>query len=368
MMIKTLGEKIVMHKQFWQGKGPCLILITTPELASLDPGTETLDKYDTAGYNERFYAPQKMWESEMRRAREVLDWPTDGIPTVRPNLGTVFIPAMAGQEIRLPENQMPHAGASLAFQQILEIDIDSVPESDMMQRARAFYALHAGSDESGIAAYHADTQGIFDLAHLLYGDTLFLDMAMQEAKVNSVLEVCSKLYIQVSRHLKSTLSEPKTSMIHGHGTPQGLFFPYTGVRMSEDSTTLISPKMIEKVVLPHIVTAARLFGGVFIHYCGKHNDLFEMLCKLDCVHAIDLGNPEAYDLEWLMTLCAQTGTVFYSRVAPESNNESWEAYIRRIAKIQNRTHARCVLRTLIQPFDPQECLEMLKMWHELTLE
>ena len=365
-MIKTLGEKIAMHEQFWQGKGPCLIFITTPELSGLDPGTETLDKYDTAGYEERFHSPQKMWESEMRRAWEVLEWPTDGIPTVRPNLGTVFIPAMAGQEVRLPENQMPHAGAPLAFQQILDIDIDSMLNSAMMQRASAFYALHARNDASGIAAYHADTQGIFDLAHLLYGDTLFLDMAMQRTKVNSILKVCSNLYIQVSRHLKAALSEPETSMIHGHGTPQGLYFPNAGVRMSEDSTTLISSRMIDEFVLPHLVNAARLFGGVFIHYCGKHHDLFEMLCKLDCVRAIDLGNPEAYDPEWLMRLCSQTGTVFYSRVAPENKNEHWEAYVRRIAKIQNKTNARCVLRTLIQPTEVQECREMQDMWHGLT--
>ena len=355
-----------MHKQFWQGKGSCLIMITTPELSSLDPGTETLDKYDTAGYEERFHSPQKMWESEIRRAREGFDWPPDGIPTVRPNLGTVFIPAMVGQEIRLPENQMPYAGDPLSFQDIMNIDMESVLASELMQRTREFYALHAQSNTPGIAAYHADTQGVFDLAHLLYGDALFLDMAMDSKKVKAVLEVCSELYIKISHHLKSVLAEPKTSMIHGHGTPQGLFFPNTGVRMSEDSTTLISNRMIEKFVLPHIVTAARPFGGVFIHYCGKHDDLFEQLCNLDCVRAIDLGNPEAYDLEWLMTICAQTETVFFSRVAPEDKNENWESYVRRIANIQNKTKAQCVLRTLIQPTEAQECREMQEMWHGLT--
>ena len=48
-----------------------------------------------------------MWEHEVRRARAVADWPTDGIPTVRPNLGEVFVTSLVGQGYELIESQHP---------------------------------------------------------------------------------------------------------------------------------------------------------------------------------------------------------------------------------------------------------------------
>ena len=55
-----------------------------------------------------------MWHSEMRRAEPLIDWPTDGIPTVRLNLGVIFVPAMAGLDYQLPGDAMPWPGEPLA--------------------------------------------------------------------------------------------------------------------------------------------------------------------------------------------------------------------------------------------------------------
>jgi hypothetical protein len=74
-----------LHEAFWRGEGPSLILIP--------PGEQEL--YDLTDYPARFHDPQAMWESEMRRAEPVVDWPTDGIPTVRPNFRTPDIPPPA---------------------------------------------------------------------------------------------------------------------------------------------------------------------------------------------------------------------------------------------------------------------------------
>jgi hypothetical protein len=365
-MGNILARKQEIHRQFWQGKGPCLLFIPTPQLSNLDPSTEALDKYDTFGYKERFHSPSKMWESEMRRAREVVEWPTDGIPTVRPNLGTVFLQAAVGRKYLIPENQMPRSGAPLSSENIQNIKIANALSSDMMKLVEQFYVVHLKSAESNIVAYHPDTQGVFDLTHQIFGDTIFLDMALKESKVKYALDICSELYIKATHHIKNILGEPADCMMHGHGTPQGLYFPNAGVRMSEDSATLISPKMIDHFIIPYIINASSSFGGVFIHYCGKHIGLFEKVCALDCVKAIDLGNQEEYDLEWLLKKCAETDTIFFSRVMPENRSEYWEPYIRRIAKIQNKTKARCVLRSLVQPTDRDECFEMLNVWHDLT--
>ena len=95
--IVIMVNKIELHAKFWKGNKHSLILIP--------PFKE--DLYDLNNYPARFHDPKLMWESEIRRARAVIDWPTDGIPTVRPNLGVITIPAMAGQTFTTPPDSMP---------------------------------------------------------------------------------------------------------------------------------------------------------------------------------------------------------------------------------------------------------------------
>ena len=81
-------DKIALHKKFWQGQGGPRLIVIPPSRASL---------YDLNDYPRRLLDPRAMWETEIRRAKAVIGWPTDDIPTIRFNLGVITIPAMAGQ-------------------------------------------------------------------------------------------------------------------------------------------------------------------------------------------------------------------------------------------------------------------------------
>lgn len=351
----SFEEKVHTHSRFWNGAGPSLILIPTAQM----------EQYDTEDYRARFENPSLMWTSEMRRAQPVLDWPTDGIPTVRPNLGVVFVPSLAGQGYQIQPGQMPWPGDPLSQVQIRASLACDVSEAPLMRHALEFYALHRERGGGEIAAYHPDTQGIFDVAHLLYGEQIFYDLAQDSAWVNDLLDIALDLYTRASCCVKDALAEAHTSMIHGHGTPQGVYFPNAGVRISEDTPTLLSPAMIEQYVIPFIERAAIPFGGVFLHYCGLHRPFFEQLCRSRAVKAIDLGNSEMYDVRWLLERCAESKTVLYSRVAALPD-EGWQAYVRRLGGLVKDSGARCILRPMVFPTDREECQEMFQLWHELT--
>ena len=369
--VATMVAKKALHEAFWRAEGPSLILIPM--------GDAPL--YDTSQYHSCFHDPAKMWETEMIRARPMIDWPTDGIPTVRPNLGTIFVPALAGQEYLVRDGQMPWAGATLSRAAVRAARGASLDDAEVMQLAQTFYRIHARSGEGQVAAYHPDTQGVFDVAHLLYGDSIFLDLLDpgEENWVDELLDISLDLVVRATQRIKDLLGEPADAMIHGHATPQGVYFPQAGIRMSEDTATLVSPQCIERFIVPMIEKAAAPFGGAFIHYCGRHPTLFEMLCRMPCVRAIDLGNPEMYDTLGLLERCAETNTVLHSRLAalPEEN---WEGYTRRLGGMVRATGARCILRPLVYP-GPQgqsaalrdltrirrECVDMKELWHTLTL-
>ncbi len=364
----TTAEKIEQHKAFWSGDGPCLVLVP--------PGRDMQEMwqvqiYDTGDYRERFYNPEKMWANEMARARPVLDWPTDGIPTVRPNLGVVFVPSLAGQKYEIREGLMPWCGEPLTPEAIRAARDVDVAQAELMELAAEFYRIHREHSEGEIAAYQADNQGIFDIAHLLYGDAIFYDM-MDEQKitwVDELLGISQELMVRAVRSLKQLIGEGDGSMIHGHGTEQGVYFPSVGIRISEDSPAMISPVQIDRFVMGPIERCAEQFGGVFLHYCGKHEYFFERLCRCEGVEAIDLGNPESYDTRRLFELCADSDTVLYSRVAAEESEKdegNWEAYVRRLAALIRDTGGRCILRPLVFPQGRDECAAMLDLWHELT--
>ncbi len=352
-----MQDKIEQHERFWRGQGPCLIQIPA--------GEQPL--YDLDDYPARFRDPEAMWRSEMTRTRGLTDWPTDGIPTVRPNLGVIFVPSVAGLPYELPDGQMPWPGKHLTREEIRSAQAATVEDAELMQRTAHFYRIHQERDGAQIAAYQADTQGVLDIAHLLYGDRLFYEFADpdEHAWIAELLAISRDLYVRTTRALKRLLDEPPHAMIHGHGTSQGIYLPHAGTRMAEDTATLLSPDMIERFLMPAIQDAAEPFGGVFFHYCGTHPELLRLLCSLPCARAIDLGNPEQHDLRAVLACCAETRTVLWSRVAAEPG-EDWETYVRRVAGMVRETGARCILRPTVFPQTREACADMRAIWHHLT--
>ena len=350
----TLGERKQVHERFWRGEGPSLILIPPPEPP------------ETSGYLDRFADARLMWEHEVRLARAAMDWPTDGIPTVRPNLGVVFIPSLVGQTYRLVEGHFPWPGDPLSEDAIRAIPNVDITTPELMERARTFYALHAESGETGIAPYPPDNQGVFDNAQMLYGEDILcdvIDLARQEW-LCELMDICVDLYVRVTRYVKDLIHEDNGSMIHGHGTPQGVYFPHAGARISEDTAILLSPSTIEEIIMPYVERAATAFGGVFFHYCGRHDALFEQLCRSPYIRAIDV-QPGMHDLQWMLERCAESNTVLYSGVAAR-NGEDWRTYTERVGGLVRQTGARCIVRPGVFPSTRDECAAMRDRWRKLT--
>lgn len=350
-----LAAGIDAHRAFWAGSGPSLLLIP----AARGP------QYDTENYAERFENPERMWEAEMSRARSILDWPTDGIPTVRPNLGVIFIPGAVGQDYAVQEGQMPWPGTPLSRGEIRLLPSRDLASSKLLRLAREFYQVHAARGEREVAAYQPDTQGIFSLAHLFYGDQIFTDLVEDPDWITELLDITLAIHCRIVRALKSYIAESANEMAHGHSSPNGIYFPAAGVRISEDTATMVSPRMAEEFVLPYTARAVAPWGGCFVHFCGRHKFLFEGLCHMPEVRAIDLGNPEMYDTGWLLRMCGETGTVLFSPL-PAHPGENWPEYLRRLAALRKETGARMILRPAVFPDTREECARMLDLWHELT--
>jgi hypothetical protein len=247
-------------------------------------------------------------------------------------------------------------------------------QQDLLQNemlfSKQFYELFQERKQAGLVPeeifpYVPDTQGIFDLSHLIVGTDLFYLLTESTEQVLGIQERSLQLFLAATRMFKDLLGEPGGSMVHGHGMPIGVWFPGTGARISEDSATMISEDMIRQFCLPFIERAAKPFGRLFMHYCGHHPGFLRMLCRMDEISTLNLGNPEMYDLDELFARCGASGTVYFGHLHLREG-EDGESYLERLADLCNRHRTRLILVSDYHAQGAEEKAALVRRWHRLT--
>ena len=362
----AIHAKFRFYEEFWKGEGPFPILFTEPHLAKGKP-------YIRHDLVEQHRDPEKHLEERLLEIEPHLELIDDGIPTVRSDLGTTLLPSGLGLRIEVQPELHPWLAEHLTPEQYVELRSPISPQ-DLLQNemlfSKSFYELFRRRKEQGLVPaeifpYVPDTQGIFDLSHLIIGTDFLYLLSDQGDQVLAIQKRSFEIFIAATRMFKDLLGEQRGSMVHGHGMPIGVWFPDTGARISEDSATLISDGMIREFCLPFIERAAKSFGRLFMHYCGYHPGFLQMLCQMEEISTLNLGNPEMYDLEELFSLCGRSGTVYFGHL-PLLEGEDGESYLERLADLCRRHQTRLILVSEVHPQGSEEKSAMVKRWHSLT--
>lgn len=362
----TLRCKFRFWEEFWKGEGPCGILFTEPHLAKGKP-------YRRHDLVEQHRDLRKHLEERLLEVQPHLELIDDGIPTLRSDLGTTLLPSGLGLRVEVQPELHPWLIERLSPEQYQKLEIPSDPRDllkNEMLFSEQFYRLFQSEKEAGripesVFPYVPDTQGVFDLSHLVVGTELLYLLVDHVEQALTIQERSLQLFLAVTKLFKGLLQEPDHSMVHGHGMPIGVWFPDTGARISEDSATLISEQMIRTFCLPFIRRAARPFGRLFLHYCGHHPGFLKAVCDLEEISTLNLGNPEAYDLEELFSLCGSSHTVYLGHL-PLLDGEDGESYLERLADLVGRHHTRVILVSGYQPAGREEKSGLVRLWHRLA--
>jgi hypothetical protein len=365
-MKEAIREKFRFFEEFWAGRSPCAILFTEPHLAKGKP-------YIRHDLVEQHQDAEKQLEERLLEIEPHLELIDDGIPTLRSDLGTTLLPSGLGLPIELQPELHPWLAEHLSPEQYAELEIPRDPQDllkNEMRFSRDFYRLFEQRREEGripadVYPYVPDTQGIFDLSHLIVGTDLLYLLNDREEQALAIQEQSLRLFLTATRFFKELLGEQSGSMVHGHGMPIGVWFPETGARLSEDSATLISAAMIRIFCLPFIRRAAEPFGRMFMHYCGYHPDFLKMVCHMEEISTLNLGNPEMYDLEEVFSLCGSSGTVYFGDL-PLLEGEDGESYLERMGDMCGRHKCRLILVSSYHPAGREEKAALVKRWRRLT--
>ena len=204
----------------------------------------------------QFFEKEKMLVEQLWSALTANRGESDSQISIRANLGTGFIPTVFGLEETVTEDKMPWLKEHLTKEEILNFSLpEDISNSGLMPRAIGYINYYKDILPPDIHIYLPDTQGPLDIAHLIRGNQIFTDFYDDPEFVHRLMQLSTEAYIKVSLLMKRTIGEKCNSGYHG-----GLYMAGGGVRMCEDTTTLLSPEIVKEFVSPYISKALKPFG------------------------------------------------------------------------------------------------------------
>ncbi|MFW6007375.1 MAG: uroporphyrinogen decarboxylase family protein [Halanaerobiales bacterium] len=322
--LQRIEEGRKRMEKIWEGK-------EIDYLPILLPGVKITERNEFPNYNlkEQFYDPVKMLVEHLWGIISSSRVNDDSQLTIRANLGTGFIPSAFGLKQKVFPDKMPWVVEKLSKEEIEKIDkkkfITGIKEKGLMPRALKYYDFYKDNIPEGINMYVNDTQGPFDIAHLIYGDKLFTELYDDPEFVHHLLDLSTAAYIEITKVIKKTIGEELNRGYHSR-----IYMSSCGIRCCEDTTTLISEEQFEEFAFPYIKKALKAFGGGWVHWCGSGHQFLDRLLEEPLVKGINFGNPERYDWNELASKLVKTGTVYNGSIISQQKNESIEEYFKRV--------------------------------------
>ena len=184
-----------------------------------------------------------------------------------------------------------------------------------------------------------DTQGPFDLACLLWGSSILMALHDEPQVIEQLMELVTETFIQYNLHHKARIGEPLDSGYH----ICGLKLVRGGIRICEDSATLISGEMYADMVKKHSAKALDPFDGGWVHYCGNGSHIIDDIIDLPGTNVVHLGNPDYHDFLGMYSKLASNDIVLY-----------WSGALEELPKLKEQFGLRRILVLVENRYAPKD--------------
>jgi len=320
------------------------------------PEFDSFPHYDL---KEQFYQKEKMlaeyvWEFIARaRCR------SDAQLSLRTNYGCAIVPSIFEAPYQVFPDKPPWFKEYLSLEEIIHQDLSNIGEKGLYPQISEFMRYFKQKLRGKAQVFLPAVLGPFDTAHLLRGTDIFLDLYDHPAAVFKLMEKTTEIFIKSNLFFKKVIDESLAA-----GMYDSVYMAGCGVRLTEDSSILLSPEMWDKFVKPFIKEALKPFGGGVIHFCGKADYLLNAHLSFAEVKGINLGQPELYDYESTINKFISAGKVFLGACWPRGKGESVKDYFSRILRpLKGRKRS-----LIFQPVGEGEWSEpqqIIDLWHSL---
>lgn len=326
-LLPMLRERAQKHEQSvqkqlrqWRGEAGVMSLLLHVTDA---PQAKPLPDYDLS---EIHFDDEKMFVSQLKAALSSALAEGDAVPSVRANAGCGAINTLlGGLKQTFFADKMPWLLEHLTTEQIMELSEEAISESEEFRRAleqmRYMKAMLKGT---GIGLYPVDLQGPVDMAHLFFGNEFFYALYDEPEAVHKALQLSVACGIYAMEKCFEIIA-PEDYVCHYND----LVLPaQTPLKLSEDTSTLISRAHLEEFMVPYTEQLLSHFGGGYIHYCGDNRHLLELVPRLKNNIGLNFGNPERHGAKTVLQTLGRRKQCYYGSF-PDCTIEEQVAIARR---------------------------------------
>ncbi|MGZ8720869.1 MAG: uroporphyrinogen decarboxylase family protein [Aeromicrobium sp.] len=204
----------------------------------------------------------------------------DYVPFLFPWYGTVVVPSALGCQIHFgPKAEPAVEGPIIAVPADVSRLVPPDPYRDgLMPRVlRCIDYMRANSD---LPVSFTDCQGPLNIALNLVGvETICLWMYDYPSVVHELMDFCTTVLIDWVNVQKRHAGQELDGGAFPHFTilPKG----QGGVWISDDDSTILSPELYRRFVVPYNARVFQAFGGGTLHYCGNGRHQLENLAATE---------------------------------------------------------------------------------------
>ncbi|MDD5727724.1 MAG: uroporphyrinogen decarboxylase family protein [Victivallales bacterium] len=316
------------------------------------------EKIPDYNYAEIFTDKMKMLCREMKGACAAANGRSDMIPSIRANLGAGILLACLGLEQEAFPDKMPWLREHLSKERISKLSPSDIKPRGSFARGLEMMRYFREVMDASLPVYVMDTQGPFDLAHLMLGDELFIQLYDDPAFVHHLMNLCFELGLKTHRWMKAAIDEPITSLHHSCSIYSDSF----GIRICEDTAVMLNPDHIEEFAMAYSRKLAREFGGAWVHYCGYNENLTDAILSYPEFKVLNFGHIPGHeyeiDFEKNMEKFAKAGKINFNHW-PQYPGEILENYLLRLHKF--------AARGVLAPVVWYETGKELDCWNKLAV-
>ncbi|MCQ2446906.1 MAG: hypothetical protein MJ141_08500 [Clostridia bacterium] len=315
--------KVARQLAHWKGeKGNCSLFLSLKP--SDVPKYALLPNYDLEEIHGDI---EKMFVSQLKGALLTAFADGDAVPSVRANVGCGCINTLLGgvKQTYFPD-KMPWLLEHLTDREIMELTKDDIAESEEFSRGlEEMRFMKTMLEGTGIEVYPMDLQGPIDMAHLWLGNEFFYLLYDDPDVIHHALSLSVEcLDYALKKNLE--IIRPADHLAHYNCLVLPMDRP---VKLSEDTSTLISKEHLDEYMVPYTSEIFRRYGGGYIHYCGDNRHLLAITETLPGSIGLNFGNPERHDFSEIFPVLGKNGK---SYIATASQPYSLEEQVKAAAR------------------------------------
>ena len=287
-----------------------------------------------------------------------MDFPMDIPNFLEPWYGIGTVASCFGAEYVWKEKQAPvfHPQFS-SISEALKYEPIPVEKTAIGKRTLEMIEFFLDKTNGRVPLSLTDTQSPLNIAaSLLDTTTFFLGLYDDPDGITELIEKTVSLNVEFT--LKQQKLIGKALVYPGHGFASCREF--TGLGMSDDTSSLMSPDQFEKFVCPSIGKTGAPFGGAVYHSCGNWTQRLKHVMGIDGLKAVDAAFTFETDCDpnpvsTFTSEMVNTGIILNARCAGLPDK------IERVSKELIKPGMKSVLVTYARtPQEQQQIIESLK--------